>query len=138
MSLGIGSSEPRRITAATILLVLGVLLLLWAWGSWVYRANVKRQEAVTARVATAPEVGTTPAASDGNAARERAIRTIPFAMMVILLVLLVVLIGFVLISRAARRYFAALNRKRMAPTVAQDVWSQHRLPDEVEASEEDL
>jgi len=137
MSLGTSGSEPRRVTAAASFLVLGVLLMLWAWGSWVYRANVKRQEAAAARVATAPDVATTPVASDPDENRERAIRTIPFALMIVILVLLVVLIGFVLISRGARRYFATLNRKRPSPTATQDVWSQHQLPDDTEASGEE-
>lgn len=45
------SSEGPRSTAAAVFLVAGVLLVLWAWGSWLFRASQKRKEAVAAQVA---------------------------------------------------------------------------------------
>jgi hypothetical protein len=39
MAQGLSGSEQNRIITAIVLLVLGLLLLLWAWGSWVYRTS---------------------------------------------------------------------------------------------------
>jgi len=46
MAQGLSGSEQNRIITAIVLLVLGLLLLLWAWGSWVYRTSPP--ESVTA------------------------------------------------------------------------------------------
>lgn len=46
MAQGLSGSEQNRIVTAIVLLVLGLLLLLWAWGSWVYRTSPP--ESVTA------------------------------------------------------------------------------------------
>jgi len=36
-------TEDRNIRVGLILLVLGFLLLLWAWGSWVFRTTAGQQ-----------------------------------------------------------------------------------------------
>ncbi len=132
MSPSTRSSEPRRITTATILLILGLLLLLWSWGSWVYRANVERQEATATR-ASPPEHASEPTVvPDRESKRRLAIRAMPLVLVVTTFLVFVVLIGMFLIRRAARRYFAMLGRRRASRTVTEDLWSQHRLPDDNE------
>lgn len=136
MSPGTFESEPRHLTLAAILLVLGVLLLLFSWGSWLFRSGAGQQEPLTARASTPNEVPTSTVTPDRKSNRSRAIRIMPLVLVVTMLLTLVVLIGVVLVRRGARRYFATQSRQRASPTMSEDVWSQHRLTSEDEPQSE--
>jgi hypothetical protein len=40
MTLGIPKTDHKRVRLALVFLLLGLLLLVWAWGSWAYRTSV--------------------------------------------------------------------------------------------------
>ena len=52
MTAGSLRSDQSRMRMALVFLVAGVMLLLWSWGSWVYRTSASARQAA---VAMAPE-----------------------------------------------------------------------------------
>lgn len=52
MTVGLLRSDQSRSRVALVFLVVGVMLLLWSWGSWVYRTSAS---AGRAAVAMAPD-----------------------------------------------------------------------------------
>ena len=117
MTIGIHGSDQHRTRFGLVFLVIGIILLLWAWGSWIYRATnpVEREEAITQNV---------PAPSPNTV---RAFLLSPLVIIVGLMLVLLVLFGSHALIRAARRYRALADRKRPPPTPADDVWAMNKL-----------
>jgi len=117
MTLGMRGSDHYRKRLGLPLLVIGIILMLWAWGSWIYRASIPVvREAATVQDIPAPSPDTI-----------RAVRLSPLVLLVGLLLVLLVLFGSHALIRAARRYRALAERKRPPPTPADDVWAMNKL-----------
>lgn len=109
--------EQRRMTMGLGFLVVGLVLLMWAWGSWIYRtAN------------TAKPIAVSRVEGDG----EQAVKTVGIApgMLIggVILVVVFLAASFVFV-RASRRYRQSLSRRSSAPSDTTDVWSMHKLKD---------
>lgn len=104
----------KRTTLGLAFLVLGLVLLMWAWGSWIYRTSTAAKPLVVGRSADAIEEG------------ERAARIAP-AMLVggVLLIVVFLAATFVLV-RSSRRYRQSLLKRGAPPTQSEDVWSMHK------------
>ena len=116
MTIGMRGSDQHRTRFGLVFLVIGIILLLWAWGSWIYRASstVEREGAIAQSVPTpSPDA-------------VRAVRLSPLILLVGLLLVLLVLFGSYALIRAARRYRALADRKRPPPTPADDVWAMNK------------
>ena len=136
MTVGSPGSEKHRGRLALLFLVIGVLLVLFVWFSWIYRASAPTERR---------SVGTTTAmqmvvrddlephalpAVDQDRRREAAVRLGGPTLLAGFLLMLLFLGGSFVIVRATRRYQAATLRRRGPPTVSDDVWSMHKLPKE--------
>lgn len=109
--------EQRRTALGLAFLVLGLLLLMWAWGSWMYRTSTRAKPIAIER---------TDSVDDDS---EKAVKMAPGMLVGGVVLVVVFLIGSMVFVRASRRYRLSLNRKANAPTDATDVWSMHRLKD---------
>jgi len=101
-------------------LAVGVVLLVWAWGNWMYRASMPTEEGSFA----ARRVDSEP--------RTDALRTARSSSAVLLLgfvLVLVFLVGSYAIVRGSRRFREAFLRPKLRPTSADDVWAMHKLPE---------
>ena len=130
MILGARDTEQHRVRVGFLFLAIGLLLLLWAWGNWVFRESVPTK-AQTVTYARDTE-SVPPSTDDPAAARIEAVRTLPLILAFSLVVILLVLLGGYAMLRTARRHRAAIDRPRAAPTDARDVWSMHKLPTSAE------
>ncbi len=115
--------EQRRMTMGLGFLVVGLVLLMWAWGSWIYRtANAAKPIAVSR------------AEGDG----EQTVKTVGIApgMLVggVILVVVFLAASFVFV-RASRRYRQSLVRRGLPPSDTTDVWSMHKLKEFPDDSE---
>jgi len=117
MTLNLRGSDQHRMRLGLPLLVIGLILMLWAWGSWIYRASIPVE---TGGVVVQEVPAPSPDAI-------RAARLSPLVLLVGLLLVLLVLFGSHALIRAARRYRALANRKRPPPTAADDVWAMNKL-----------
>jgi heme/copper-type cytochrome/quinol oxidase subunit 2 len=108
--------EQRRTTMGLAFLVLGLVLLMWAWGSWIYRTSNAAKPIVVGHAETPEEKVKTVAIAPG--------------MLVGGVILFVVFLAasFVFV-RASRRYRQSLSRRGSPPTDTTDVWSMHKLKD---------
>ena len=117
MTLGMRGSDQHRKRLGLPLLVIGIILMLWAWGNWIYRASKSvEREGTIAQNVPAPSPDTV-----------LAVRLSPLVLLVGLLLVLLVLFGSHALIRAARRYRALADRKRPPPTPADDVWAMNKL-----------
>ena len=117
MTLGMRGWDQRRTRLGLPLLVIGIILVLWAWGSWIYRASIPvERDGVVIQEVSAPSPDTI-----------RAVRLSPLVLLVGLLLVLLALFGSHALIRAARRYRALAARKRPPPTPADDVWAMNKL-----------
>lgn len=118
MTLGIPGAESNRLRVGVVFLVIGFLLLGWASGNWIYRADQLGGEAVM----IAPE---------GTAAADPAALGSALGLVLLFgfIVALVVLIGSYVIIRGARRRQSVLQRGHAGSTASDDVWSTHRVPE---------
>jgi hypothetical protein len=107
--------EQRRMTVGLGFLVVGLVLLMWAWGSWIYRASN-----------TAKPI----AVNRAEDAAEQTVKTVAIApgMLVggVILVVVFLAASFVFV-RASRRYRQSLVRRGSPPSDTTDVWSMHKL-----------
>lgn len=120
MPFGTSGSDGKRIVAGFAFLVFGLLLVLWAWGSFVIRAT--SSEIVGAQ-ASSEVTGFTPE-------QAAAVNAVPWFLMVAFVLILTFITASVVLVRAARRHRAAADDGHRTPTRSQDVWAMHRLPED--------
>ena len=126
MLLGEPGTEQHRTRLGLMMLCIGIILLLWTWGSWIYRASVPVKV----------EGHATDMVAEHSAQRVLALRTSPLFLMVFFVLILAFLVGSFVVVRMIRRYRAALEHERPTPTASEDVWSMQRVPrdaDEIDA-----
>jgi len=121
MPLGAVGSEQRRIRTGILVLVGGVLLVIWAWASWIYRSSAE-SEALAA-------MNSGSHSSVNPADLGEPISALGTLLICALILVVVVLVGSLLLGRSVRRYFGRIRKARAVQTPSGDVWSQHRLPD---------
>jgi len=116
MTMGMRGSDRHRTRFGLVFLVIGIILVLWAWVSWIYRASVPAETggALAEHAAANPDV-------------VRAVRLSPLVLLVGLLLILLVLFGSYTLIRAIRRYHVLTDRQRPPPTPADDVWAMNKL-----------
>lgn len=117
------ATERTRVRFGILTLVVGVLMIAWAWGSWMYRMSVAAEgmEDVAAVEQVEPEEqieDTTPALALAR------------LLMISFVLILVILLGTYGISRSIRRYQMRLRRERAPASDTTDIWATHRLPEE--------
>jgi len=115
--LGTPGHEEHRVRVGLIFLVVGLLLVLFAWGNWTFRASIPPDSAGV--VAEAPEDTTN---------RARFVRLMPLVLLVATLLFLVFLAGSYVIMRAGRRKRELIYRRGRKPTASEDVWVMHKPP----------
>ena len=116
MGFGGNDDTPQsRTTLGLAFLLVGLILMMWAWGSWIYRTSKAVPPIAVNRTNDAPDESV------------KVVRIAP-GMIVggVLLVVVFLAASFVLV-RASRRYRQSLGRKAPASTDASDVWSMHKL-----------
>ena len=109
----------NRIRNGLVLLVFGSLMILWAWGNWLYRASMPKP-AVSV-------VGTEDEAID--TVRAEAVSLLSQILMYSLILVFLVLFGGYAVVRVVRRYRDAADRERAGPGLPQDAWAMHKVPD---------
>ncbi len=123
MTLSGSGGEPNRMKIGLVFLVLGLLLLGWAWGSWAFRAT---------RTPAATTLSLTPADDlpDSTPEEKRAVAatSLSLVLLTIMVLFLVVLTGSFVVVRFGRRYFSMIGRRAAAPTASQSVWEMHKAP----------
>lgn len=121
MGLGSSASSVNRLKLGLVSLALGVALLLWAWGNWIYRSSNGLNEGSVA--AEHPAGARSPAAL-------QALQASPFVLMVGLFLVIVFLVGSYAIVRGSRRLREAILYEKPKPTASDDVWAMHKTPTE--------
>ena len=132
MMLGQPESEHNRFRVGMLFLAIGILLLLWAWGSWLFRSSVPVEPTPVIQGSSWTLLPAASAAEgDANQSEaRRGLARVSLIMMTFLLILIAVCFGGYAVIIAARRYRALMERKQATPTRCDDVWSMHRLPDD--------
>lgn len=119
-------TDARRMKIGVAFLIVGALLLIWAWASWAFRTSaVNAQPLGVSRTLVAEEV--TEGAAGDNPER---IRALPRLLMYVILLVVVCLFGGYALIRFTRRYRAAAERCPIIPTPSNNLWEKHRLPDD--------
>ena len=142
--------DRLRTRAGTAILLIGTVLVLWAWGNWVYRFTprglgpgpvVSSTPAGHTGVASATRKPLTsslapededPQSTDAAAAEvDQKRRAARMALVVIIggVAALSIFICVIALARAARRYRAAALRRQLPPSAADDVWTMHKVPE---------
>jgi len=80
MKPGMSDSESSRVRLALGFLVFGIMLLLWAWGSWMYRTSAS----ATAEIVV--ERGARDSSSVGSATSSHPLLTVGVAVVVVFVV----------------------------------------------------
>lgn len=134
LMLGPPGSEQYRSRVAFLLLVVGLALLFWAWGSWMFRASTP---ATAARIPPATAIAGDRAGNVATPAeRVRVVRAVWQFLFFGLVLVMLVIFGTYTTVRAVRRYRAALEAKDKKPPDVRDAWSMHKLPTEIDADDE--
>lgn len=120
MILGEPGSEQYRTRVGGLLLLAGVVLLIWAGSSWIYRTNVPGAFESGASATDGPV--------DHAANRLTAIRSSPLFVMVALVLIISFFVGSIVIVRVIRGYRDSVLRKAQKATASDDVWAMHRPP----------
>lgn len=102
-----------RLRTGLVMLVLGVLLLVWAWGSWIYRTSVEASPSDSSLTA-AGEVEPDPTAP---------FRALARLLLYTLALVIIVLFGSYGIVRWMRRSSTARTQIPNLPSSNEDVWS---------------
>jgi hypothetical protein len=127
--LGQPESEHHRFRVGLMFLIIGVLLLLWAWGSWLFRTAVPG-ESTPARESSIAILPAALAADPASIDPEQGLARASLLLMTLLLLLIVGSFGAYAAVIAVRRHRELMRHKRAAPTANADVWAMHRLPDD--------
>lgn len=127
-NLDFGPPDQKRFRSGIVFLVMGVVLVLWAWGSWIYRSSGTStiQSSINRSQNYDPDLN---AGADYPDQHEVA-KTLPTFIMFGFILFVVFLVAIFILVRTTRRYLAASARKRAPPTNTQDIWSTHKLPDD--------
>lgn len=115
-------SDQRRIRRGILVLVGGVLLVLWAWGSWIYRSSAEAEALAATNAGARDSVNPTDLGQPVSA--------LGTLLVYVLILVAVVLIGSLVLGRSIRRYFGHTRRTRSGQTPAGDIWSQHHLSED--------
>jgi hypothetical protein len=121
MGLGTSASSVNRLKLGLVFLALGVVLLLWAWGNWIYRSSNGLSEG---------SVTVEHVAGARSPATMQAVQASPLVLMVGFFLVIVFLVGSYAIVRGSRRLREAILYEKPAPTASDDVWSMHKAPTE--------
>lgn len=111
--------EKRRVRAALMSLSGGVILIVWAWVSWIYRNSIPPRANDFAGPVEDPATAT-----DGAMAQ---MTQLIYVVVVVLLAAFIALMAF---SRGWRRYMGFLLRRKPRPTQSDCTWEMHRLPED--------
>jgi hypothetical protein len=140
--LGQPNSEQHRFRLGILFLVIGLVLVLWAWGSWVYRMSVPEEPdrsgresrisvmgpPASAAIAPIEPLGKRPVARLGESPRAPSL--VPLTTMTIVLLLVLFFFGTLAVVVGTQRWRAMADRKRAVPTPNEDVWAMHKLPED--------
>ncbi len=135
-------NESNKFKYGMVFLVLGVLLVVWAWGSWTLR--VVPEPASDSMYEPAHDLDNESGEADDSVEPDKAktlegsftqknkanINAWRYLLFVLLGLFLIVLFGSYFLLRIARRYRARAAHDRAPPTPFEDVWSSHKLPKE--------
>lgn len=128
---GTPGPEASRNRVGFALLVVGIVLLLFAWFSWLYRTSTPDvAPPVEHETQSSALVPVQPLNESGPGQQAAFVQAAPMLLMVTFLLILVFLIGSLILVRGIRRYLAAGDHERRPPTPSDDVWSMHRAHDE--------
>lgn len=127
MMLGTPGTEQHRTRLGFICLGLGLLLVFWAWGSWIYRASVPAQAQAIAKVQSASN-GDEGDAPDAEGNRIKVARALWLFLLVGAGLVLLVIFGTYVVVRAIRRYRTVLESSDEDRGIGPDAWSMHKLP----------
>ncbi len=117
MTLGSPGPDRNHATAALVFLVVGILLLVWAWGSWVYRTSVSATSPIVAEAAGRQE-------KPDPVGEDAMFR--PWLIVGAVLVP-VILFGCYVLVRSTRRSTKAGGREEVRPSSMVDVSAAHGL-----------
>ena len=109
-------ARRRRLRVGIFMLAFGVVLIVWAWASWLYRYSAESR----------PPAGATRIIPRGGD------QAVPLGALAVWLALgfalfLIVLLSSYALARAKRRHFANQRDARQTATQSEDLWSRHRL-----------
>ncbi len=116
MIFGHSDREQHRIKLGLAFLVIGVVLVLWAWGSWIFRATTRAESSVVAAKSTI----------ESSPEKLKVVRAAPSVLLTVGIVVLIFLVSSYVFVRASRRYRLGLIRKAPAPTDTTDVWAMNK------------
>lgn len=123
MTLGGLGGESNRVRIGLAFLLMGLLLLGWSWGSWVYRTSAT--QGATAELPTQSEDSPDPTSPQEKVA---AARSMTLVLLTLFGLFLAVLLGSFVIVRYGRNYFDLHRSGKTAPTTNASVWEMHRPP----------
>ena len=133
-----------RTRAGTAILLIGIVLVLWAWGNWVYRLTPRGGAPRPALAPTAtPAVPSTSGAADSLASdpstpdQKRTATRIALIVVIGGIVIMTVFVSTIALARAARRWRASTSRRRLPPSITGDVWALHQAPELEDEDAED-
>ena len=115
--------EQRRTMLGLAFLVMGLILLMWAWGFWIYRTSTRAQPIA---------VGKATEDADDSA---KAARIAPGMLLGGVLLFVVFLAATFVFVRSSRRFRSSLGRRARKPSDTTDIWAMHKLkefPDDEE------
>lgn len=119
-------ADSNRFRFGIAFLAAGIVLVLWAWGSWIYRATGTTEGAssiLSLDSSDEPLPGETADLDQAEFAK-----TLPVFLMFGFVLVIIFLVFSYLLVRITRRYRAGIFRKRAPPTDTKDVWSMHKIP----------
>ena len=113
-------SDPERIRAGLVVLLVGIVLLLAALGMAVVRGPAPPGDVVTAegQIESADEAKILPA------------RLVAALIVLGIALLVTLLVASYILIRHTRRHAKGVRMRPARPTPADDVWAMHKLPEQ--------